>query len=68
VGIQQAVKYPTIALDICWKHGEVDEVPDHPGRLPTKAGREALAARLSRRRDSYSQDWMGSCSRSSLAV
>jgi hypothetical protein len=35
----------------------VDEVPDYLRRYPTKAGREALAARLGLKIDPYSQDW-----------
>jgi hypothetical protein len=35
----------------------VDEVPYHLRRYPTKAGREALAARLGLTIDPYSQDW-----------
>jgi hypothetical protein len=35
----------------------VDEVPDHLRRYPTKAGREALAARLGLTIDPHSQDW-----------
>jgi hypothetical protein len=35
----------------------VDKVPDHLRRYPTKAGREALAARLGLTIDPYSQDW-----------
>jgi hypothetical protein len=35
----------------------VDKVPEHLRRYPTKAGREALAARLGLTIDPYSQDW-----------
>lgn len=35
----------------------MDEVPDHVRRYPTKAGREALAARLDLTIDPHSQDW-----------
>jgi hypothetical protein len=35
----------------------VEEVPDHLRRYPTKAGREALAARLGLTIDPHSQDW-----------
>jgi hypothetical protein len=35
----------------------VDDVPDHLRRYPTRAGRQALAARLGRSIDPFSQDW-----------
>jgi hypothetical protein len=35
----------------------MNEVPEHLKGYPTRAGRDALAARLGLKIDPYSQDW-----------